>query len=147
MGADTIQIKLQNRLSDLKILSRYLQEFGERQGLPQKCVFEVNFALEEILSNIISYGYCDAQRHWIKIRISLAGDTLTIRVKDDGRYFNLSEFMPPEINCPLEDRRIGGLGIFFVRKFMDRIVYERRQDVNILTLKKHIRQCGAPRVE
>lgn len=140
MDAHAIQFKLQNRLSDLKILSRNLQAFGECQGLPQKCVFEINFALEEILTNIISYGYCDEQPHWIKVRIALDGETLTIRVKDDGRYFNLSEVMPPEINCPLEDRRIGGLGIFFIRKFMDRIVYERRQDTNILTLKKQIRR-------
>lgn len=147
MGADTLQFKLQNRLSELERLSRYLQDFGERHGLPPKCIFEINFALEEILSNIIAYAYCDDKPHWIKIRLSLEGDTLTIRVKDDGRFFNLSQALPPEIHCPLDQRRIGGLGIFFIRKFMDRIVYERQQDTNILTLKKQIRRCGPPPAE
>lgn len=140
MGADTLQFKLQNRLSELEHLSRHLQEFGERHGLAPRCVFEINFALEEILNNIISYAYCDDRQHWITVRLSLAGESLTIRVKDDGRYFNLLQAQPSEIYCPLEKRPIGGLGIFFIRKFMDRVVYERRQDTNILTLKKKIRR-------
>lgn len=140
MGADTLELKLQNRISELRRLSRHLQDFGERHGLPPRCVFEINFALEEILSNIISYGFCDDQEHWITVRLRLEGDTLTIRVKDDGRHFNLSQVQPPEIHCPLEKRAIGGLGIFFIRKFMDRIVYERRRETNVLTLKKQIRR-------
>jgi anti-sigma regulatory factor (Ser/Thr protein kinase) len=140
MGADTLELKLQNRLSELRRLSRHLQDFGERHGLPPRCVFEINFALEEILSNIISYSFCDDQEHWITVRLRLEGDTLTIRVKDDGRHFNLSQVQPPEIHCPLEKRAIGGLGIFFIRKFMDRIVYERRRETNVLTLKKQIRR-------
>jgi anti-sigma regulatory factor (Ser/Thr protein kinase) len=140
MDAHTIKFKLQNRLADLKTLSRHLQEFGDRQGLPEKCVFEINFTLEEILTNIISYGYCDEDRHWIKVRVSLDDGTLTIRVKDDGRYFNLFEVLPPDLQCPLEEREVGGLGIVFIRKFMDRIVYERQQETNILTLKKYIRR-------
>ena len=140
MGADTLQFKLQNRLSELEHLSRHLQQFGEHHGLAPRCVFEINFTLEEILSNIISYAYCDDRQHWITVRLSLEGESLTIQVKDDGRYFNLLQAQPPEIHCPLEKRPIGGLGIFFIRKFMDRVVYERQQDTNILTLKKKIRR-------
>ena len=140
MDAHTIKFKVQNRLADLKTLNRHLQTFAEDQGLSEKCVFELNFTLEEILTNIISYAYGDGGRHWIKVRISVADDTLTIRVKDDGRYFNLFDVLAPDLQCPIEERKVGGLGIFFIRKFMDRIVYERQQGTNILTLKKRIRR-------
>lgn len=133
--------RIKNDLSELAIAGRAIDDFVACQGLPARVAHELNLALDEVLTNIISYGYDDDQdERSIQISIALADDAITVEVEDDGRPFNPLE-APVEAPDPLasiEDRRIGGLGIFLVRNMMDQLEYRRRGDKNTLIMKKRV---------
>ena len=139
MIADRVSLKLRNSLSELDTLGQILQQFGEELGLANKTLFQICLAMEEIVSNIISYGYTDDAVHWIKIAISHDQGILMIRLEDDGIPFNPVWADEPDCECPVEDRKVGNLGIHLCKKVMDDMIYERCGNKNILTLKKDIK--------
>ena len=96
----------------------------------------VNLALEELVTNTISYGFTDAGEHVIRISLHLDGPDLHIRVEDDATAFNPLEREAPDLVTPLAERPIGGLGIHFVRTLMDDVRYERVGARNVLSMRK-----------
>ena len=139
MIADRVSLKLRNSLSELDTLGQILQQFGEELGLPSKTLFQICLAMEEIVSNIISYGFTDDAVHWIKIALSHDKGIITIRLEDDGIPFNPLWAQEPDCKCPLEERKVGNLGIHLCKKVMDDMIYERFGNKNVLTLKKDIK--------
>ena len=138
MSGHRISINLKNSLSELNRLCQSLEEFSESFGLAQKTTFEICIAMEELVSNIISYGYSDDAVHWIKISISHENGILTILIEDDGMPFNPLQAEEPDCECPLEERKVGNLGIHLTKKYVDDMIYERRGGNNILILKKNL---------
>jgi serine/threonine-protein kinase RsbW len=136
-----LEIKLTNTLSELERFNQVLTEFGRRQALSPGVVHDLNLALEEILINIISYAYTDNREHEIKVRLSARPGEVKAEVEDDGQPFNPLEAPEPDMNRPLEERTIGGLGIFLVRKLMDGVEYQRQADRNLLTITKKTQEC------
>jgi len=139
MIADRVSLELRNSLSELDTLGQSLQQFGEELGLSNKVLFQICLAMEEIVSNIISYGYTDDAVHWIKIAILHEQGILIIRLEDDGIPFNPLWAQEPDCECPVEERKVGNLGIHLCKKVMDDMIYERCGNKNILTLKKDIK--------
>ena len=135
MGEE-LEIKLNNKVSELERFNQTLREFGQHHGLAPRLVHDLNLALEEILTNIISYGYTDNREHEIKVRLSVQPGEVKAEVEDDGQPFNPLEAPEPDAAKPLEERTIGGLGIHLVRKLMDGLEYKRQGDRNLLTVKK-----------
>ncbi|HWP60386.1 MAG TPA: ATP-binding protein [Candidatus Acidoferrales bacterium] len=129
-------IELKNALSEVEALQRMLAEFGERHHLLENIVFDVTLALEEVLTNIISYAFDDDGEHKIRIRLSLDEGVLTAEVEDDGRPFDPLRVPAPELSSPLEKRPVGGLGIHLIRGLMDELEYRRVRGRNVLRLKK-----------
>ena len=138
MNRGKISLVLRNSLSELDEVRRNLEEFGKSLGLSKKSTFQINLAMEEVFSNIISYAYTDDGEHWIKVTISHEKEALILRVEDDGIPFNPCEVETPDRKCSLEERQIGGLGCYLMKCCMDDIVYERRGNKNVLTMKKTI---------
>jgi len=94
--------------------------------------------LEEAVSNVIFYAFDDEKEHDIKIVISLENKILSIEIIDDGKPFDPTARKEPDVSLPAEDRPIGGLGIFLIRKMMDNVTYTRHNNLNTLTLLKNI---------
>ena len=138
MKLEKISFECRNRLSDLDKVQSNLQKIGKSLHLSKENIFQISLAMEEVVSNIISHGYSDRAEHWIKITISHQKGTLIFRIEDDGIPFNPCEAEAPDIECPLEERRIGGLGCHIMRCLMDDVDYQRRGSKNILTMKKVI---------
>jgi anti-sigma regulatory factor (Ser/Thr protein kinase) len=133
---DTLEIKLKNKVSELDGVNQTVSELGQRHGLASKVIHDLNLALEEILTNIISYGYTDNREHEIKVRLSAQPGEVSVEIEDDGQPFNPLEAPEPDTTKPLEERMIGGLGIHLVRKLMDGVAYKREKERNHLTIKK-----------
>ncbi len=131
-------LELKNDLSELDRLCQHCEEIGQTIGVTDKAIFEMNLALDELFTNIISYGFQDNHEHTIKINISIEGDLLDIRIEDDGVPFNPTESKTPDFQCGIEECKIGGLGIHLIKKLMDEIQYQRVADKNILFLKRKI---------
>jgi anti-sigma regulatory factor (Ser/Thr protein kinase) len=135
-----ISLQLKNDLAELERLNEAVTDFGAAAGLPEKILFDINLALEEIVTNVISYGYGDSADHRIGIRLRLRQEELTAEVEDDGRPFNPLESPEPDFAKPLEERPIGGLGIHLVRKVMSGLEYRREGGKNLLVMKKKTRE-------
>ena len=138
-------IKLKNRVGDLQKIEQILEKLAQRLDLTQKCKCETNLAMEELISNIIRYGYADQSEHNVNVTISHQDPTLTIRIEDDGAPFNPVEIKSPDLSGSPEKRRIGGLGVHLAKCFTDSIEYRRQGSKNIVILKKNIiKGCNRP---
>ncbi len=137
---NTLMFALKNDLAELERLHQIVAEFGGRYRFTSEMVFRLTLVLEEIITNIVSYGYQDKLKHQISLRLFFEGEGLTVEVEDDGRPFNPLEAPTPDMNKPLAERQVGGLGIHLVREMMDELEYERKGDKNVLVLKKRIRR-------
>ena len=140
MTSQQISVHFKNQLSEIERLGQIVAEFAAWHHLPAQVVFEVNLALEEILTNVISYAYADSKEHQILVTLALTEGELTAEVEDDGRPFDPTEASEPDTGTPLEERRVGGLGIHLARKLMDDLAYQRQPDKNLLVMTKKIEE-------
>ena len=129
-------LKLKNDLIEIERLAGCVLAFGEENELNDDIVGEIRLVLEEIVTNIISYGYEDKARHEIAVSIVNGEEEITVSVRDDAKPFNLLEYPRPDLEIPLEDRGVGGMGIHMVREIMDEINYKREDDGNLLVMRR-----------
>jgi serine/threonine-protein kinase RsbW len=129
-------IVLRNQVAELERVGQLVAAFGAEHGLPSQVVFDLTLALDEILTNVMSYGYTDEADHEIVVRLSQQAGTLVAEVEDDGRPFNPLDVPPPDLDAAIEDRPIGGLGLHLVRRVSDGLDYERAAGKNRLVLRK-----------
>ena len=130
--------ELKSKLSELKSLCSHLEDYGKMMELSKKCLFEINLGLDELFTNIISYGFKDQSEHQVKFTFAKVKDTLVVKVEDDGVPFNPLEVASPNISQDLDSINIGGMGIHLVKKMMDDIDYRRDEGKNKLILTKCI---------
>ncbi|NOT54764.1 MAG: ATP-binding protein, partial [Deltaproteobacteria bacterium] len=84
----TLTVTFKNQLAEIERLGEVLTTFAEQQAWPPKFLFETNIALEELLTNIILYGYEDGREHDITLRLSDDAEELAVELVDEGRAFN-----------------------------------------------------------
>jgi serine/threonine-protein kinase RsbW len=113
-------------------------EFAEAQGLPASIRRRVSVALDELLTNTIRYGFAGRSGGEVTIEAELCPDRLTVTLTDDGKPFDPLSAASPDTALPVEQRKIGGLGIHLVRGLMDEVSYQRRADRNVVVLAKHL---------
>ena len=131
---------LKNHLSEVTKLYEKLEAFGQAQHISESVLASMNLALEEILANIISFGYTDTEEHEISLRLILEEENLIAEIEDDAAPFNPLDAPHPDITLPIEERPIGGLGIHLTKKMMDEITYAQQDGKNILRLRKRLSQ-------
>ncbi|MEI6060567.1 MAG: ATP-binding protein [Bacteroidota bacterium] len=132
------EITISNRLDQLEVLANVLESLSDEWNIPMNVSLNLNLVLEELVTNIIFYGYDDTNDHSITICLSYDEKIVQLRIEDDGKAFNPLAYAEPDTGLSLENREIGGLGIHFVRKIMDDCSYDRTDNKNILTLTKTI---------
>lgn len=134
--SETLTLKFETRIEELVRLQSEIEQLGEREDWDPALVFHVNLAVEELATNIMSYSHSGGL-HEFEVVLKSELDHLTIEIWDDGRPFDpLTEAPEPDLDASLEDRRIGGLGIYFAETLMDEMRYEREDGRNHLTLIK-----------
>ena len=115
------------------------EEFGETHGWGPALVYKIHLVLEEMILNVIKYGYTDEEIHSIDVSLDAQDATVTIHIVDDGKPFNpLVDAPPPNTEGEMEERRIGGWGIHIVRSLMDDFSYVRDNDKNKVKLVANI---------
>ena len=97
---------------------------------------KLSVVVEELVLNIVDYANSD----YLDVEIIRDEKSITLRFHDGGIPFNPLEKEEPDFTIPLEDRKIGGLGIFMVIKYMDTVTYERTGEENILTVRKNVKK-------
>ena len=133
------EIQVEADTSNLDEVTRFIEKHLENADCPMKTIIQINIAIDEIFSNIANYAYHpgrgDAK---IKIHISEDPAVAEITFKDSGVPFNPLEVEEPDTTASADERKIGGLGIFMVKKSMDDLTYEYKDGENILTIKKSL---------
>lgn len=131
-------IRIDNRIAEIDRMAAQVEAFGIANDLPHGLINDLNVALDEVVNNVISYAYADAGEHRIRIRLMFDGATVTATVSDDGAPFDPLAVPPPALDSDLKRRRVGGLGIHFVRNLMDDCRYSRRKGRNVITIAKRV---------
>jgi len=133
-----IEMRICNQLSEIKNVKSRFNDFSEQAGLSTSFRRKFNLVFDELLNNIISYAYNDGETHEILLDFGLTGNRLYVSIMDDGVPFNPFDADAPDTTVGLDERQVGGLGIHLVRSLMDKAVYQRRVDKNVVTLVKDV---------
>ena len=124
--------KLTPTLESMDQVTAFVEQELEAKDIPMKVIAQINVAVDEIFSNIARYsGASDAT-----VGVSVEAGFITLRFADNGRPYNPTETPDPDTTLPAEEREIGGLGIYMVKKSMNSVDYEYCDGLNILTLTK-----------
>ena len=117
-------------------IAEQFERFGAENGLPERMIFGFQLALDEILTNVISYGFEeDAQDPVITVTLHLSDTEVGAVIQDNGKPFNpLEDAAEPDVNLPASGRPIGGLGIHLTKAFVHSLTYERVDGCNRLNL-------------
>lgn len=107
----------------------------EMTSCSREVVMILRLACEEVVMNIASYAYPDDEEGFIEVEIDKKDDRIVIIFKDGGVPFNPKDHKMPDTKLPLEQRRIGGLGIFLVISKMDDVRYAYVDNKNVLTIE------------
>jgi serine/threonine-protein kinase RsbW len=129
-------LTLRSTLTEVERLSREFGQFADRHGLALEVRFNVNLALEEIVTNVICHGYENRDGQSITVEVAVAPGELTAWVEDAAPAFNPLQLSPPDVTAPLEQRQPGGIGIYLAKKLLDGLQYSRIDGKNRLELRK-----------
>ena len=130
----SLTLRIKQDHEEIDRMTAAIEDLAEQDGWPPDLLFKVNLALEELGLNIMDYGL-ESPEQEIEIALRADEDSLVIEIMDEGRPFDpLTDAPEPDLSLPIEDRRVGGLGIHLVRTMMDDMQYRREQGRNHLTL-------------
>lgn len=140
MDSETRELVVSATLEELDHVLAFIDAELERHDCSMKSQMQIDIAVEEIYVNIAHYAYPPDQNGKATIRCTVGGNPLqvTIQFMDHGVPYNPLKKSDPDISLSADDRQIGGLGIFMVKKSMDNIHYEYKDGKNILTIGKKI---------
>ena len=117
----------------LETARMFVLEKAEALELSASSIFKLELALEEILVNVVHYAYPEGTTGIVDVGCLPEEAAISVCICDAGRAFNPLEKETPDLELGIEDRQIGGLGIFLTREMVDDIQYRREQDRNIIT--------------
>jgi len=125
-------------LDSLSRINDFVTAAAESAGFAPQAVYAVQMAVEEACSNIIEYAYAGDVAGDIACTCAVDDAGLTITLCDHGRSFDPAVVPEPDLSCSLEDRQVGGLGLYLMHQMMDEVHFECQAGVcNLLTLVKY----------
>lgn len=132
------RITIINNIDQLPTLAEQIEQIADEWELGPMLAMNMNLVIEEAITNVIFYAFNDQENHQIDIDFNLNDSILKLVITDDGTPFDPTQKGDPDTTLSVEDRQIGGLGIFLIRKIMNEVKYKRKNNKNILTLTKSI---------
>jgi anti-sigma regulatory factor (Ser/Thr protein kinase) len=134
------RLLIRNDVKELFRITDFLEQLWQDWDLPVKLMYSINLVLEEAISNIIFYAFDDTLVHLIGLEFRLENDTLSMILIDGGKPFDPTQKEDPDTSLSVEDRPIGGLGIFLIKQLMNEVRYERVNGKNELIMIKKIKE-------
>ncbi|MDO4189541.1 MAG: ATP-binding protein [Lachnospiraceae bacterium] len=126
-------------IENQKIVTEFIDNYLEKIDCPLKIQMKIDIAIDELFSNIAFYAY-DGKEGDITVKINKIPDCDSVEITfiDSGKAYNPLEKEDPDVTLSAEERKIGGLGIFIVKKNMDAISYNYINNQNVLTIRKNL---------
>jgi anti-sigma regulatory factor (Ser/Thr protein kinase) len=129
---------LHNDIQQIPQLAEFVETIAEDKNLDQATAMSLNLALEEAVTNVILYAYPDGIDGLVDIEAYIRPDCLEFILSDNGKPFDPTAAPDADITLGVNERSIGGLGIYLVRNIMDTVSYRYENGKNILTMIKKI---------
>ena len=129
-------ISLHNDIEEIPLLAEFVDQVCADGGVDASMVMSLNLAIEEAVTNVMVYAYPEGTTGMVDVEAETDGGMLTFVISDGGKAFDPTRQERADITLGVEERPIGGLGIFLVREIMDEVAYERSDNRNVLTLRK-----------
>lgn len=134
----TFHLSLRNDVQQILLLEEFMERVATAAGLDPAMTMSLNLALEEAVTNVIMYAYPKGTEGPVDIDATLDGGELCFVLSDSGTPFDPTAAPEADISLGVEERPIGGLGIFLVRKIMDQVTYQYTGGRNTLKMLKKI---------
>ena len=126
-------------LKNLDLVCANVENFCEEVCADAKTVFALNLSLDEVFTNIVMYGYKNDSTKTIDIELEKIDNNIVATISDTAPHFNpLIDVKTPDTDSTLDERNIGGLGVFFVKKNMDKVSYKYENGKNQLSMMRKI---------
>ena len=132
------EIRISNNLNEIATLANFIETLGEELSLSAEITMNINLALEEAVANIIMYAYPPQEVQEILLKVSANANQLIFLLTDKGLSFDPTQVEDVDLTLSIEDRPIGGLGVFLIRSIMNEVSYQRLDNENRLIMKKDI---------
>lgn len=132
------EIRITNDLAEVSALAEFVEELCAELSVSDELTMNINLALEEAVANIIMYAYPSQEQHEILLRATISPSQLIFLLTDNGQSFDPTEVEDANISLSIEERPLGGLGIFLIRSIMNEVSYQRLDGENRLTMKKDL---------
>ena len=132
-------ITLQNDISEIIKLNEFIDTTCKNEGVTTETINDLKLAIEEIVVNSISYSFDENEKGEITVGLKFQPEEILVEIKDNGREFDPTVKKEVDIDSVLEEREIGGLGLFLVMQLTDSVLYRRAGNFNILNLTKNIK--------
>lgn len=130
-----IRLRIHANHGQLERVEKAIDDMAARRQWPEEMVFKVKLVVEEMGLNIIDHGYGSDESKELEFRLTAAADAVTMEFIDEARPFDpLTETPRPDTDAGIEERDIGGLGVYLVREMVDEVRYAREGNRNRLTL-------------
>jgi serine/threonine-protein kinase RsbW len=127
------------RFEFLDEIRDFVAQIARAGGFTEKMIYSLQLAADEAASNIIEHAYEGVSDASIDITCDMQGDTIVITMHDTGKSFDPSRVRHPDIKADLSERQIGGLGVYLMRKLMDKVSYKSDPTTgNLLTMIKRM---------
>jgi len=138
MKGNQFELEVDSKLESLAIIGDFVAKMMKGIGAGERSIFEVQMAVDEACTNIIKHAYSE-EKGTITLICELVNDELTVAIRDRGKPFDPSSVPRPDFHADLDKRRIGGLGIYLMRRMMDEVSYScDAQRGNELTMRKKL---------
>lgn len=132
-----LKINLTKNISDLTMLVTKLEKFFEENNIPSISM-PMTLILEELYTNTITHGASDGRDIFIEVNLGIDKNELVMTYKDNGIPFNVLELPDPDLTASIENREVGGLGVYYVKTLTDSVEYEYLEKQNVLKMKKKL---------
>lgn len=126
-------------LGALAEISDFVVEEARAAGLDEHATWEVQLAVDEAATNVVQHSYSQTPGP-ITISAGTVGSEFEITIRDRGKRFDPADVPEPDLVSPLEERKTGGLGLYLMRKLMDRVAFEFTDGENVLVMAKRVPQ-------
>lgn len=119
-------------------IARLLDRVGREFSLPPAVLTDLRIAMDEVITNILTYAWTDDREHEITVECRMNAGRLETTIEDDGVAFDPLLAPAPDVRAPIATREVGGLGVHFVKKLIRDVAYERVGGRNRLTLAQDV---------
>lgn len=126
------KLDLKVMMEEIDRVRAFVFSMADEAGLGKLQTHQLHLIVEEAVANVVNYSGATM----MSLSAWLEGDSIFVSVTDDGVPFDPTQYPSPNLNVPVEERKIGGLGIHYIHKMSDEVTYRREDGKNILTMRK-----------